>query len=432
MKIQYRPTTLLMLITVIAINLASAQSSDWPNWRGPGHDGSTASQAATPQKAGLEENLLWQAKLPGDGASTPIILGNQLFASAEDSEQNLWAVCLDINSGEALWQKNVGKSAPSKLGVTKAAPSPVTDGERVIFLYSTGLMVAFDMAGTEQWSRDIQDEYGAFELLFDYGPSPLLHDNKLIIPVIHGNAKTAENDKSYLLCLDAPSGETTWKHERKTPTGYESKQAYTTPYPIQIGGKTQIVILGGDHLTGHDPVTGKELWRSESYNPKNHRAFRVVPMPVSHGSMLLAAAPRASQIVALDVGKMGEGELQAFTWTIPNAGADVCTPLAYKGRFYVLDGRKRLLRCIEPKTGKVLGETRIENTRVFDASPTASDGKIYMLDKKGTLLIYTAEETPRELGRLELNGKNCRSSVAIADSRIFVRINERLYCFGDQ
>ena len=54
-------------------------------------------------------------------------------------------------------------------------------------------------------------------------------------------------------------------HERNHRT------AYTTPALLKYGNTVEIVITGGDAVTGHDPATGKELWRVRGLNPDRRR-----------------------------------------------------------------------------------------------------------------------------------------------------------------
>ena len=44
----------------------------------------------------------------------------------------------------------------------------------------------------------------------------------------------------------------------------ESPDAYTTPVVLRHGGTTQIVVSGGDYLTGHDPDSGADCTPGEA------------------------------------------------------------------------------------------------------------------------------------------------------------------------
>ena len=122
----------------------------------------------------------------------------------------------------------------------------------------------FDFKGKEVWARDIQADYGEFGLGWGYGSSPLLYNGTLYVQVLHG-MKT--DDPSYLLGMDSATGSTKWRVERPTDAVAESPDSYTTPAVLTYHGKTEIVVTGGDYVTGHDPATGQELWRGGGLNP---------------------------------------------------------------------------------------------------------------------------------------------------------------------
>ena len=133
--------------------------------------------------------------------------------------------------------------------------------------------------------RDIQKDYGRFGLNWGYANSPLLLDGDLIVPVLHG-MKT--DDPSYLLRIDGKTGQTKWKVERPNKAIRESPDAYTTPALVRVGNAREIVITGADVVTGHDPATGKELWRADGLNPQNNPAYRIVASPVVHQDIVIA------------------------------------------------------------------------------------------------------------------------------------------------
>src|SRR5204862_3050678 len=99
-----------------------------------------------------------------------------------------------------------------------------------------------------------------------YASSPLLHEDALYVEVLHG---MRTSDPSYLLRIDKRSGKTVWRVERPTKAVRESPDAYTTPALLRYGTSTEIVVSGGDVVTGHDPPSGKELWRADGLNPSH-------------------------------------------------------------------------------------------------------------------------------------------------------------------
>ena len=203
---------------------------------------------------------------PSRTGSTPIIWGDTVFLNVATAEftgnLELWAV--DRNKQAVIWKKPLASGNRAAQKQNMSTPSPVTDGRTVWAMTGTGIVKGFDFAGTEKWARDIQKDYGRFGLGFGYASSPLLLDGDLIVQVLHG---LNTNDPSYVLRIDGETGKTEWKVERPTKAQFESPDAYTTPTVVRRGGSAAIVITGGDVATGHDPATGKEIWRVEGLNP---------------------------------------------------------------------------------------------------------------------------------------------------------------------
>ena len=154
-----------------------------------------------------------------------------------------------------------------------ASCSPVTDGKLVYFMFGTGDLFALDFDGNEVWSKDLEREYGPIGQQFGYSSSPLLYKDRLYLPLLHGQWSvggpwSSYTDKdSYVLCLDAASGEEVWKVHRPTDARGESFDSYGSAIPYEAGGPPAIIVQGGDYVTGHDPATGKELWR-QAHNPR--------------------------------------------------------------------------------------------------------------------------------------------------------------------
>ncbi len=418
----------LVLGLCLAALAGAAEAGNWPQWRGPNFDGS-AEEDGLPARFSRTENVAWKVRLAGVGGATPIVHGDRVFMSSMDPDsKRTFAECYDRDDGRRLWRHEIGRGFTNHQGNTAASPSPVTDGERVWFLYGTGDLVAFKSGGTQLWRRNIQKDHGPFEILWDYGASPLLWDGKLYVPVIHGSHRSGPEPgggKSYLLCIDPATGRDLWKRPRPSDAGKEAKQAYTTPVPMRRGRETLLLLLGGDHLTAHEAATGREVWRSPDYNPRDAKYYRTVASPVVAGGVILISSPRGGDLFALTPGAA------KWAWTKPGA-PDVPTPLAWNGKFYVLNGKRKRVTCIEPRTGRVLGETELPASAVFQASPTGADGKIYLLNLAGEVFVLEASPSLKLLHRTDLGGTGCRATVAAGAGQLFIRTDDELYCFGER
>ncbi|HVR72353.1 MAG TPA: PQQ-binding-like beta-propeller repeat protein, partial [Vicinamibacteria bacterium] len=413
-----------VLAGVLVAGLAgSAAADNWPQWRGPLLNG-VSGEVNLPLRWTQQENVAWKLPLPARSGSTPIIWGDRVFLSvAEGDDISLWTV--DKATGKVLWKQHLGGGNQTVRKHNMSSPSPVTDGQTVWVLTGTGVLKAFDFAGKERWARDIPKEYGAFGLNHGYGSSPLLHDGALFIPVLHG-MKT--DDPSYLLRIDGATGKTVWRMERPTPAIQESPDAYTTPALVKRGSQVEIVVSGGDIVTGHDPATGKELWRAHGLNPQNDPWYRIVASPVVNGDLVYAPT-RVRPMLALRTGGRGDVTRSHRVWSFDN-GPDVPTPVTDGTLLYVVND-KGIAWALDAATGKeVYGPERLK-TGTYSSSPVLADGRIYVTNEDGVTSVYRAGPKFELLAENDL-GDYTLSSLAVSEGQIFARTASGLYAIGQR
>lgn len=418
---------------LMAMAGATALAADWSQWRGPEFNGSSTS-GQLPVTWSPSNNIAWKTALPGQAGSTPVLRGNRLFLTSPDAGKNLLVLGLDAGTGKILWQKQVGTNNREKGRNNMSSPSPVADASRVYALFATGDLAAFDHDGKPVWSRNLAADYGAFAVMWIYGASPLLLGDRLIIPVLqrtpvprdYSFAQDGKAEReSYLLCLDAATGTNVWKQVRKSDAVEETQEAYTTPIPWQRGGKTEILLFGANHLTAHDPASGAELWRSVDLNPSHERWWRVVPSPVAASDLVIVCNPKRAPVHAL---RPGADRSAAIAWSFSDFPSDCVTPLLYRGRLYVLDGDRQMMTCLDPASGRKLWEGSLGVRDIFRASPTGADGRVYCLSEKGNTVVLEAGDEFKVLATNWLGDEPVRSSIPVADGRLYVRTASALWC----
>jgi outer membrane protein assembly factor BamB len=407
------------LVSLVA--LTSAFADNWPQWRGPFLNG-TSAEKNLPLKWGPEENVTWKLAMPSWTGATPIIFGDRIFLNVADGD-NLFLWCVDRTKGEALWKKLLGGGNTKMRKQNMSSPSPVTDGRNVWVMTGTGVFKAFDFAGNELWARDVQKDYGHFGLNWGYASSPLLHEDSLYVQVLHG-MKT--DDPSYLMRVDKKTGKTTWKVERPTQAIRESPDSYTTPALLKYGKTVEIVVTGGDCVTGHDPATGKELWRVNGLNPDNNPNYRIVASPVVYEGIIYAPT-RVKPLLAIKAGGRGDITASHKLWAFAN-GPDVPTPVTDGKYFYVLDDRG-VMWCLDAKTGEAIWGPQRVKPGTYSSSPVLADGKIYVTSEDGLTTVVKAGSTFEVLAENNLNDYTL-SSPAISDGQLFMRTAQYLYCIG--
>ena len=441
-------TTFIFLLSVF---VSASHAANWPNWRGPNHDGSTISKKSPPVKFDAENGVKWSIRLPGPSAATPIVLDDRVFASSveitdkKSGKGKLLAICLDRASGKILWDRNAGSGYRPGKGdgfdyqldsrTTYASPSPVTDGNVVAFFYGNGDLVTYEMGGKELWRRNVQKEYGDFCFQWTFASSPTLYGGKLYLPIlqrnesVHGRGKP--NAPSFLLCMDPKTGKTLWEHNRPSDANKESLESFGTIIPH----KGQLLVAGGDVLTGHDPATGKELWRWGTWNPGHKEQWwRLVPSPAAGGGVVLACAPKNAPVYAAKLGLSGSHSgKDGLAWESSShrqVTSDVPTPLYHQGKFYVLSDLKKAMSRMDPQTGEVEWTTSMPGKYKWRASPTAAGGIIYTMNHNGEVIVMSAKDGSilhtAKMGKTY--DDNTRASVAISDGQLFIRTHEKMYC----
>jgi outer membrane protein assembly factor BamB len=313
-----------------------------------------------------------------------------------------------------------------------ASPSPVCDATRVIYTYGSGDVVAFDHAGTQLWKRNLQKDYGKFSVEWLYGSSPLLLKDRLYIQLLNrDDAKgNSEQTSSYLLAVGAADGKDVWKHARVTEAKGESQESYSTPIPFTVKGRELIALIGGDCATAHDPMSGEEVWRFAGLNPGHQGNWRNIPSPVVADGRVVVPAGRGAKLYAIPGDLAGTVGIERAAWSSGELNTDVCVPLSYHGKLYVLDGDRKKVSCVDPATGTVQGTLALETTAVLRASLTAGDGKLYVQNEAGDCWVLNADHLA-VLAKTSLGSEGaCRASIALAHGSALVRTGSKLYAFA--
>ena len=443
----------VFLFAGAATAFAGVGGEDWPHWRGPSRDG-VSGETGLPVRWGTEEGVLWKTEMPAWSGATPIVSGDTVFLNvsipaegtavpANPSEGRrrrrgaaptgrgnvaytgrleLWA--LDRADGAVRWKRPLGDRDRRGRKQNMSSPSPVTDGERVFALTGTGVLKAFDFAGAEIWNRELQADYGDFGLNWGYASSPLLFGDALFVQVLHG-MKT--DDPSYLLRISPDTGETVWRVERPTEAIRESPDSYTTPFVHRVEGRDELVVTGGDVVTGHDLDTGRERWRSRGLNPENNASYRIVSSPVVKDGIIYAPT-RVKPLLALRTG--GEGDITEShrIWSF-DRGPDVPSPVTDGKRFYVVTDNG-VLYALDARTGEVLSGPHRLPPGTYSASPVLAEGRIYIVNEDGVASVVRVDGGDLEVLAENDMGSYTLSSMAFSRGQIFLRTAEALYCIG--
>ena len=427
--------TMVAVLLALLTSGVSSQAQNWPSFRGERAGGVADDQhLPTTWNVATGENIRWRTPLPGMSHASPVVWGPLVFVItaaakdgpsalvlgdkggiglAEDSDSFTWTIyALDRATGEIVWSRApyVGEPrARRHVKSSQANSTPATDGERVVAIFGSQGLAAFDMEGNLLWQKDLgvldAGLFGDPSSNWGHASSPILHEGKVIVQVDrHGD--------SYVAAFDAGSGESLWKISR------DEKPVWATPTLVTTASRTELVVVGGDFDRGLDPATGKELWRF----PRDYQVK--TPTPIAAGDLIvLAGGYRGKPVYALRQG--GVGEIGA-AWTSGPGGPYTSTPIVYDQRLYFVRDTG-ILTSMSLADGASIYRERLDST--FSASPVASDGKLYFVGEDGAVFVVQAGAEFRLLARNDM-GEPSMASPAISHGTLFVRTQSALYAIA--
>ena len=139
-----------ILFTARLAGTVAGAELNWPQFRGPHGDGSSAA-THVPVNWSETDNIAWKVAIPGRGRSSPVVLGDRLWLTLavergvvrtnigpDDMQRaehvSLEAVCLDWANGKILWRTPlfpVDKPDPVHWFNSWATPTPVVEAGRL-------------------------------------------------------------------------------------------------------------------------------------------------------------------------------------------------------------------------------------------------------------------------------------------------------------
>lgn len=421
---------------------AAGEASWWPQFRGP--FGTGVSRSAKPPVSWAEkENVRWKTELPGLGHSSPIVWQDQVvvtsavpvgealaepkFSGRPGAHNNLpithrqrfVVLSLDRETGKIRWQSEVGEELPHEGGhetASYASASPVTDGERVYaFFGSYGLYCLALDSGDVLWSK----RFGAMFTKHGHGEgaSPALADGRVVLNWDH-------EESSFLVSLDAETGEELWRSEREN-----EGTSWSTPIVVEVDGKKQVVVSATGAIRGYEFETGDEIWRARGLSDN------VVATPVFSDGVVHALSSytfRSGMAISLPGAKGDLTGTDHILWRRNDRTPYVPSPLLYKGHLYFLAHYQGVLTRAEAKSGEEpSGPFRIQALREVYASPVAADDKIYLVDRSGLTVVLLAGPEPELLGANHLEDRLSATPALVGDS-IFLRGERFLYRIAEE
>ena len=385
----------------------AAAGTDWPQWRGPGRDGSVL--AALPARWPEALKKRWETPV-GAGHASPVISGNRVVVIAREGDQEI-VRALDVASGKEIWRA----AYPAPYTINSAAwahgagpkSTPAIGGGRVFTLGIGGILSAFDFAsGKLLWripAPAVLPQYGT-------ATSPLVDGTSVIVHV-------GGHDNGALTSFDAATGKPRWQWKGDGP-------GYGSPIVATFGGVRQVIAQTQKFLVGLDASTGALLWHLPFANDFDQNAFT----PLVFQDLLINGG--IDQPLAAIRPKLAGGKWAAETvWTNPETPMFMSSPVLIAGTIYGLTMRsKGQFVAIDAAGGRTLWHT--QGREGESASMLGSRSWLLASTTDGILVVARANpQKYEEVRRYQIAQSAVWAHPAITGSAIIVKDADKVICW---
>ena len=400
-------------LVFLGLHLCALGESEWKSFRGP--TGMGVEKEKTPLSWNAS-SIKWKKEITGSGQSSVVQSGGKLFLTSADREGGLRFIhCLDKDTGELLWKKEVKNSRAEAVHRmnTWATPTPVTDGNKVVAFFGPAGLHCFDLDGKKLWNVDLGDFPGSWGV----AASPVIVDGLVL-------QNCDSMGPSRLVALDLNSGKIAWETKRET----KPRGGWSTPIVISVQGERQIVLNGEFGARGYSLADGKELWFCQSFNGRGS------PVPFYDGKLIFVVNGKPGDLYAIDPTGRGDLTKTHMKWHAKrNGGRDLPSPASVNG-LVLVTSMSGIITCYDARNGKTLWVDRLKGA--FSGSPLVSGGRYYIQNEGGQTYVV---EPNRE--RLKVISENSlspgedevfRATLSPISGMIFTRSQSTLYCISQK
>jgi outer membrane protein assembly factor BamB len=368
----------LVLGSIIAgsSSLAGQTSPSWTQWGGPRRDFMSDSKGLASSWPASGPKKLWTRPL-GEGHSSVLVENGRLYTMYRPTGQGATheevVAALDAASGKTIWEfkypaPTSGIQFDQGLGPHS---TPLISGNRVFAASSRSELFALDKAtGKRIWSHDFVKEFGAPLTGRGYSGSPLLYNNTIIV--------TMGGPDQAVAAFDQATGKLAWK------SGY-FVWAPASPILIDVDKQPQLVVFGGDIVTGMDPASGREIWK---HAHRTDWGLNIsTPVWVADQHLLLISSAYGVGTRALELRQTGGKTTVAEKWHSQRMRVHIGTIIPLGGHAYASSGDfgPAFISAIDLKSGQVAWQDR----SFARAQLLYADGKVIVLDEDGVLGLAT-------------------------------------------
>jgi outer membrane protein assembly factor BamB len=413
---------LSLLLGLMAVSVARG-GENWPQFRGPGGQG-ISDATNLPLTWSEKQNVKWKTPIHGKAWSSPVVWQDQVWlTSATEDGRQLFVLMVDNQTGRILLDKKLWDIPSPQYCIpfnSYASPTPVVENGRVYVTFGSPGTACLDMAnGQVLWERrDFVCNH------FRGAGSSLFMWNNLLFLDFDGS------DYQYVVAMDKNTGKTVWKTDRSIdykdiqPNGKplgdgDMRKGFSTCRIADFGAGPILLSEGSKCLYAYEPLSGKEIWRSEY---RSSHSGSATPL-IGKDMIYYCTGHGQPELWALRPGGHGVLSDQDIAWKVKKIVPTRSSPVLVDGLIFMVSD-VGIASCIDAADGHELWRTRIEGS--YSASPISANGRVYFFNENGLTTVIAAERVFKKLAENQLDG-GFLACPAVSGDALILRTKSALY-----
>jgi outer membrane protein assembly factor BamB len=380
---------IVFCLATLALSVVVATAADWPNYRGPTHDGISTETGWTTTWPGSGPKPLWKAKI-GLGFSSVVVAKGRAYTQGNTSNTDT-IFCFDASTGKPVWKHSYPAPLDPNAYEGGTSATPTVDGDHVYTISKRGIVHCLDAAsGKVVWTKNLTEELKVKLPEWGFAGSFFIEGDLAILNV--GTAGTA---------LEKQTGKVVW-------TSGPEQAGYSTPVPFDANGERAVMFTIKQDVVAVKIKDGKELWRFPWKTQYDVNAAN----PILSGNKVFISSGYNHGAGVFDISAQPVKEL----WQNKNMRNQFASSVLWQGHVYGVDDNQ--LRCVVFDTGEVKWTDKVSGK----GSVTLADGKLIVLSDRGELLVAPVSPAGfKPVARAQVVGGKCWTAPVLANGKIYVR-----------
>ena len=394
----------------VCVLVGSVRAGDWPQILGPNRNGVAIEERIALSWPGSGLKSLWQREVGSGFAGVAVTQGKAVLFHRIGEQEIVEA--MEALTGKVVWKAAfAARYSPSYTDDDGPRAVPVLAGNRVYTYGALGDLRCLNLStGKLLWERNTYDEFNSKrpfrgeppEGYFGMASSPIVEGDKVLINV-GGDAKGAG-----IVAFAADTGKTLW-------TATDERASYSSPLAVTIDGVRHVIVVTRLNVLSLNPDTGKIRFRFP-FGRLGPTVSAAGPVVVGEHLFVTASYGIGSAWV-----KVGEDRAEVL-WRDPQILASQYTTCVEKdGHLFGIHGRQdgppAALRCIDPRTRRVLWT---ESAFGYATLIRVGD-HLLILKTDGTLVLAKANAARyEELARTRVCENTTRALPALCNGLLYV------------